>query len=198
MINVINIWNIIKFIFDFIKIDVYLPRILGTMKFGGDSKVPSFYTMNKEVVNQLVSVALSENKSLFLLDLTIHQDNKIVVIVDGDQGVPLQECIRISRHIENNIDREVEDYALEVTTPDISDPIINNRQYKKNLQRTLKVTLKDGSKLEGILVSINETGIVIESKVREPKPIGKGKITVIKNFEITFEEIEKAIVKIMF
>lgn len=175
-----------------------MQRILDKMKFGGDTKVPSFYTMNKQIVNQLVSEALSENNSLFLLDLTIHQDNKIVVIVDGDQGVPLQECIRISRHIENNIDREVEDYALEVTTPDINDPIKNNRQYKKNLQRTLKISLKDGAKHEGILKSINASGIVIESKVREPKPIGKGKITVIKNFELAFENIEKAIVKIMF
>ena len=154
--------------------------------------------MNKQVVNQLVSEALSENNSLFLIDLSLHQDNKIVVQIDGDLGVPLKECIRISRFIENSLDKEVEDYALEVTTPDIADPIKDIRQYKKNLQRTLIVTLKDKSKVEGILTQITEQGIVLESKVREPKPIGKGKITVIKNIEVTFESIEKAIVKIIF
>ena len=90
--------------------------------------------MNKQVVNQLVSEALSENNSLFLIDLSLHQDNKIVVQIDGDLGVPLKECIRISRFIENSLDKEVEDYALEVTTPDIADPIKDIRQYKKNLQ----------------------------------------------------------------
>ena len=160
--------------------------------------VPSSYTMNKQVVNQLVSEALSENNSLFLIDLTLHQDNRIVVQVDGEHGVSLKECIRISRYIENNLDKEVEDYGLEVTTPDIADPIRDVRQYKKNLQRTLLITLKDRTKVEGVLTQITEQGIVLESKVREPKPIGKGKITVIKNIEVAFENIEKAIVKIIF
>ncbi len=154
--------------------------------------------MNKQVINQLVSEALSENNSLFLIDISLHQDNKIIVQIDGDHGVPLKECIRISRFIENNLDKEVEDYALEVTTPDIADPIKDIRQYKKNLQRTLLVTLKDKQKAEGILTQIAENAIWLESKVREPKPIGKGKITVIKNIEIPFSTIEKAIVKIIF
>lgn len=160
--------------------------------------VPSSYTMNKQVVNQLVSEALSENNSLFLIDLLLHQDNRIVVQIDGDQGVPLQECIRISRYIEQRLDKEVEDYALEVTTPDIAEPIKNIRQYQKNLQRTLVVTLKDKSKVEGVMTEISEQSIVLESKVREPKPIGKGKITVVKEIEVPFENIEKTIVKIMF
>ncbi|MDP3353684.1 MAG: ribosome assembly cofactor RimP [Flavobacteriaceae bacterium] len=154
--------------------------------------------MNKQVVNQLVSEALSENNSLFLIDLTLHQDNRIVVQIDGEHGVPLKECVRISRYIENSLDKEVEDYALEVTTPDIADPIKDIRQYKKNLLRTLLVTLKDRNKVEGVLTQITENGILLESKVREPKPIGKGKITVIKNIEVAFENIEKAIVKIIF
>jgi ribosome maturation factor RimP len=154
--------------------------------------------MNKQVVNQLVSEALSENNSLFLIDLTLHQDNRIVVQVDGEHGVSLKECIRISRYIENNLDKEIEDYALEVTTPDIADPIKDIRQYKKNLQRTLIVSLKDGKKVEGVLTQFTDKEIILESKVREPKPIGKGKITVIKNFEVNFEDIEKAIVKIIF
>jgi ribosome maturation factor RimP len=154
--------------------------------------------MNKQVINQLVSEALSENNSLFLLNLSLHQDNKIVVQIDGEHGVPLQECIRISRHIEQHLDKEVEDYALEVTTPDIAEPLTDIRQYKKNLQRTLIVTLNDKQKIEGILTQITESAICLESKVREPKPIGKGKITVIKNIEIPFSSIEKTIVKIIF
>lgn len=161
------------------------------------TRVPSSYTMNKQIVNQLVSEALSENKSLFLLNLTIHQDNKIIVLIDGEQSVPLHECVRISRYIEQHLDREVEDYGLEVSTPDITEPLKDNRQYKKNLQRTLKLTLNNGQKVEGVLTDITDQSITIEQKVREPKPIGKGKVTVIKTNEIPFSTIEKAIVKIM-
>ncbi len=154
--------------------------------------------MKKEVVHQLVKEALGENNSLFLIDLTLHQDNKIVVQIDGEHGVPLQECIRISRYVEQSLDREIEDYALEVTTPDITEPLKDIRQYQKNMERTLKVFLKEGNSIEGILKKITEKNIELECKIREPKPIGKGKVTVIKKIEIPFSTIEKAIVKIIF
>lgn len=102
--------------------------------------------MDKQVINQLVSEALSENNSLFLISLSLHQDNKIVVQIDGDQGVSLKECIRVSRFIENNLDKEIEDYALEVTTPDITEPLTNIRQYHKNLHRTLINNFKKSTK----------------------------------------------------
>lgn len=154
--------------------------------------------MDKQVINQLVSEALSENNSLFLISLSLHQDNKIVVQIDGDQGVSLKECIRVSRFIENNLDKEIEDYALEVTTPDITEPLTNIRQYHKNLHRTLIITLKNQQKIEGVLTQINEDSIILETKVREPKPLGKGKITVVKNHEVPFSNIEKTLVKIIF
>ena len=80
---------------------------------------------------------------MYLVDLSISENNKIQVIVDGDNGVPLSECIRISRSVDNNLDREEEDFSLEVTTPDIAHPLKVKRQYIKNINRILKVkTLK--------------------------------------------------------
>ncbi len=153
--------------------------------------------MKQKVVLDLLNEALSENDSLFIVDVQFLENNKIIITVDGDQGVSLKECIRINRYIENNLDREEEDYALEVSSPDIAAPIKTIRQYNKNIGRILKIkTNKD--KFEGNLIEVNENSISLEWKTREPKPIGKGKVTVTKNTAILFDDIIEAKVKIIF
>lgn len=153
--------------------------------------------MDQKRVKELVDEALAENASLFLLDLNFGADNSIKVVVDGDTGVPLSECIRISRNVEHNLDREAEDFSLEVTTPNITDPLVNLRQYNKNKDRTLLVVTDEG-KFEGKLVAVNEKEITLYWKAREPKPIGKGKVTVEKQKTIPLSEIKQAKVKIIF
>jgi ribosome maturation factor RimP len=154
--------------------------------------------MNKEKVKNLVNDAIEENSDLFLIELKFLSDNKILVVVDGDNGITLKECVRISRAVEHNLDREEEDFSLEVTSPDIAKPLIVNRQYKKNINRTLKIILVDNAKVEGVLKDVNEDSIHLEWKAREPKPIGKGKITVVKNKTIPFKDILEAKVKLLF
>lgn len=151
----------------------------------------------KNKVIKLVKEAVEENNALFLIDLKFSGDNGILVVVDGDDGVPLNECIRISRHVEHNLDREEEDFSLEVTTPNITDPLVNVRQYNKNIDRTLKVRTET-EKFEGKLIEVNENNITLHWKAREPKPIGKGKITVEKQQTIPLSEIKQAKVKIVF
>ena len=154
--------------------------------------------MDKARVKELVDIAIAENEELFLIELKFLAENKIYVEVDGDNGVSLNECIRISRGIEQNLDREEEDFSLEVTTPDVAHPLKENRQYKKNINRILEIELKDHSKFEGVLKNVSLEGIELEWKAREPKPIGKGKITVVKNTIIPFVDILVAKVKIIF
>lgn len=154
--------------------------------------------MDKEKVKNLVSEALLENSELFLIELSFLPDNKIYVEVDGEKGVSLKECIRISRAVEHNLDREEEDFSLEVTSPDVAKPLRVQRQYIKNLGRILQVRTKDGTSFEGSLQDVNNKTIVLEWKAREPKPIGKGKVTVVKTAEIAFEDIAEAKVKIIF
>lgn len=153
--------------------------------------------MNQERVKELLEEALSENESLFLIELAFLANNKIKVVVDGDTGVPLSECVRISRNIEHNLDREEEDFALEVTSPDISQPLQHKRQYKKNLNRILKVKTANGE-VEGTLTEVTAEDIELKWKTREPKPIGKGKVTVEKQVRISYDEINEAKVKIIF
>ncbi|MCA0932688.1 ribosome assembly cofactor RimP [Lutimonas saemankumensis] len=153
--------------------------------------------MDENLVRKLVDEAVAENEALFLLDLNFGADRSIKVVVDGDTGVPLSECIRISRHVEHNLDREAEDFSLEVTTPSITDPLTNNRQFNKNIGRTLKVKT-DNEIFEGKLTEVSEEGIRLFWKAREPKPIGKGKITVEKEKFLPLSEIKEAKVKIIF
>ena len=153
--------------------------------------------MKQQVVLDLLNEALSENDELFIVEVSFLKDNKINIILDGDKGINLKECIRVSRYIENNLDREEEDYSLEVSSPDIATPIKNIRQYNKNIGRILKLKTTS-EKFEGTLKEVKSNELVLEWKAREPKPIGKGKITVTKNAIVPFEDIIEAKVKIVF
>jgi ribosome maturation factor RimP len=153
--------------------------------------------MDVKRVRSLVDEALKENESLFLIDLKTAEDNSIRIVVDGDQGVPLSECIRISRHVEHNLNRDEEDFSLEVTSPSITDPIQDRRQFNKNIGRILQIKTDAGS-FEGKLTEILDDKLVLQWKVREPKPIGKGKITVEKREVFPIENISEAKVKIIF
>lgn len=153
--------------------------------------------MKKEIVSNLVQEALDENKALFLVDLSISNSNSIKVTVDGDTGVTLKECIRISRHIEHNLDREEEDFSLEVTSPDITDPLINKRQYRKNIGRIMKIRTETGT-FEGTLAEADDEKIILQWKTREPKPVGKGKVTVEKEAVIPYGDIKEAKVKVLY
>lgn len=151
----------------------------------------------KEKVSHLLEEGLLEKPSLFLIDLTITESFKIIVTLDGDNGVALQDCIDISRSIDNNLDREEHDFSLEVASAGVSSPLKHIRQYKKNVGRILQVET-EGIIIEAKLADANYEFIVMEWETREPKKIGKGKETVQKRQEISYSEIKKAIVIIIF
>ncbi|MDB4204310.1 ribosome assembly cofactor RimP [Polaribacter sp.] len=153
--------------------------------------------MNQVALKDIVDEALALNESLYLIELSISVNNKVQVVVDGDNGVSLSETMRISRAINDNFDREVEDFSLEVSTPDIAHPLKVKRQYIKNLNRILKVKTEE-EELEGTLVTADEDKIVLQWKARELKPVGKGKVTVDKTATLEYTEIKEAKVKILF
>ncbi|WP_068596327.1 ribosome assembly cofactor RimP [Vaginella massiliensis] len=149
-------------------------------------------------VKQLIDEAIAENPALFLVDWSISADNKIVVLVDGDEGLPIEEVVRISRHVEHNLDRETEDFALEVSSPGLSKPLTTPRQYRKNIGRTIEITLTNDKVIEGEIVSADEEAVEVFWEAREPKPIGKGKITVEYEELINYTDVKKAVIKVIF
>ncbi|GGA79004.1 ribosome maturation factor RimP [Flavobacterium palustre] len=151
----------------------------------------------KEKVNTLLEKALEERPTLFLIDLTITDAFKVMITLDDDNGVILQDCIDISRAIESNLDREEQDYSLEVASVGVGSPLKMVRQYVKNIGRTLIVTTNT-EKIEAELVDANEDFIILSWKAREPKKVGKGKETVQKEQQIPYTEIKEAVVTVTF
>ena len=146
----------------------------------------------KEKVEALVKEALVENPSLFLIDLTIGGDNSIRVLLDGDQGVTLEACMQVSRKVEHNLDREENDFSIEVSSFGVGSPITTPRQFKKNVTRKLEVIDSEDKQVQGTLVEPTDTSFTLQWKAREPKPIGKGKVTVTKTREFQYGQYNSA------
>ncbi len=154
--------------------------------------------MFKETVKELLDKSLEERKDLFLIDFDILEGNSIRVVIDGDNGVLVKDCMYISRAIEHNLDREEHDFSLEVSSAGATTPFNNNRQYKKNIGRIVNIKAVGNRTFEAKLVQADDEGIILEWKTREPKPIGKGKITVQKEVKLSYSDIIEAKVKIKF
>jgi len=152
----------------------------------------------QERVNELLNSALEKNKSLFLIDFSISNSNHIRVVIDGDQGVTVNDCIAVSREIEHNLDRDEVDFSLDIASAGVSEPLVKTRQYIKNIGRKLSIKTNEGESLEGNLTQANDKEIVLQWKAREPKPVGKGKITVQKEKVLDYTDIVEAKVMVTF
>ena len=164
-----------------------------------EALLPSFYTTMafRDKVSDILVEVLKEKESLFLVDLTITETFKVIITLDGDNGVNLQDCIDVSRAIENNLDREEQDFSLEVASAGVSTPLKLLRQYRKNIGRTLKVKTTTET-IEAKLEGVNDENVTLSWTAREPKKIGKGKETVEHKREIPYSDIKEAIVTIIF
>jgi len=151
----------------------------------------------KEKVNTALSECLLEKPSIFLIDLIITDAFKVIVNLDGDNGVALQDCIDVSRFIDANLDREEQDYSLEVASVGVGSPLKFIRQYKKNIGRTL-VVKTESEIIEAELVDANDDFVILSWEAREPKKIGKGKETVQKELNLPYGDIKEAVVTVTF
>jgi ribosome maturation factor RimP len=136
---------------------------------------------------------LLDGTDKFLVGFTSRPGNKFSVFIDGDNGVSIEDCRLLSRSIENAFDRNIEDYELTVSSAGIDHPLKSERQFRKNTGREMKVTLNDGTSLEGILVATNADGIEIKHKEKKA-----GKEILKPNTVISFPEIKSAIISISF
>jgi ribosome maturation factor RimP len=152
----------------------------------------------KETVVHLLDEALAKNPSLFLIDLEVHDSGKICVTLDGDQGVTLQDCMDVSRAIEHNLNRDEQDFSLEVASSGVGSPLKQIRQFRNNVGRSVYIKTKSGLKQEATLAEANEQSLVITWNTREPKKIGKGKETIVHTLAIPYSDILEAIVTITF
>ncbi len=153
--------------------------------------------MLRQQVEGILEEVLKERKSLFLIDFVVNPDHTIKIVLDGDQGVNLQDCIDVSRAVEGSLDRDEIDFSLEVTSAGATAPLTVPRQYLKNVGRKLSVKTPE-KKYEGNLTDATSDTITLEWKSREPKPVGKGKVTIQNKKDIPIAEIEEAKVVLKF
>lgn len=152
----------------------------------------------RKKIEELLNNFLEERKDLFLIDLKFSAGDDITVILDGDNGVSLQDCLDASRAIEFNMDREDHDFSLQVMSAGLSEPLSSERQFRKNIGRDLDVLMNDSTKIEGELAKVDDEKITLILRYRKPKEVGKGKVDVEEEKEIPYSEIKKALVAIKF
>jgi ribosome maturation factor RimP len=148
-------------------------------------------------IRELAEKKLQENES-FLVDVTVSASNKIRVTIDNFNGLAIDECVSMSRWIENQLDRETEDFELEVSSPGLDQPFKVFRQYQKNIGREVEVKLNDGQKLEGKLITAAEQQIGIEIKSREKIEGQKGKQLITRELNLPLEQIKETRIIIKF
>jgi len=147
-------------------------------------------------VKELVEEKISDRPELFLVEVRMLPNHKLIIHVDGDEGITIQDCAAISRHVgfhleeENTIEKA---YNLEVSSPGIGEPLKLRRQYDKNVGREISLKLEGGEQKEGKLLSVTESGIVIEAKVKE-----KGKKAQLVETVVDFNHIIETKVLISF
>lgn len=135
---------------------------------------------------------------MFIVELSVKPGNKIEILVDRDSGLALEDCLSVSRHVEGNLDRELEDYSLDVSSPGVGKPLRLKRQYVKNVGRTVNVKRTDGTIVEGVLVSSDEEKIVVHTRTKEEVEGKKGKKWVERDEEIAFDTISETKIVISF
>jgi len=140
----------------------------------------------------LADAFFAERPDVFLVDLKIGAGNQINVKIDADNGVLIADCVDLSRQIEHNLDREVEDFSLEVASAGIDTPLKFPRQYLKNIGRDLNVILTDGTEQKGKICASNELGVTLEviKKVKTKK--------VKEEVQIAFNNIKESKITISF
>lgn len=147
-------------------------------------------------VRELVEDKIADRPDLFIVSINMLKNGILEILIDGDNGVAIADCVAVSRHVgfhleeENVIDQA---YRLEVSSPGLDSPLVLERQYLKNIGREVRVKLTDGAKQEGKLLAYSAEAITIEAKVKE-----KGKKVEVKEAIIPLNQIKETKVLISF
>jgi Uncharacterized protein conserved in bacteria len=145
--------------------------------------------IDKSFINSLVEDKLLGTDN-YLVDISISSDNVISIEIDNDNGVNIDDCVMLSRFIDENLDREKEDFELEVGSSGITSPFKIVRQYRKNIGKEVEMLLKNGIKLTGVLKEADDIGatLTVEKKVKTDG--SKRKTTVEEEQTYSYDEIK--------
>ena len=149
--------------------------------------------ISKERVEKLALEKIIE-LNYFLVDIKINSNNEITVYFDNEEGVLIPDILKVSRHIEGNLDRDIEDYQLTVCSPGIDKAFVVKEQYQKNISRDVKIKTTEGDVKKGKLLSYSDEEVVIETSKKQKKK----KELLIKELTIPSDKIKETKLIIKF
>ncbi len=134
----------------------------------------------------------------FIVELKVSTGNDIKLLIDADIPISISDCMSVSRNVEHNLDREVEDFSLEVSSAGLDQAFKHHRQYLKNVGREVKVTNMEGERIEGLLTTADDKGISVTTKKKERIEGRKAKHWVEKVHTFDYADIKETKVIIGF
>lgn len=146
--------------------------------------------IKKQTIIDLIE-AHFEGTDKFIVDVKVLAGNVVEIYIDTPNHILIADCVELSRYVESCLDREKEDFELQVSSPGATESFKVVPQYKKYIGTKVKVTTKEGVKHEGILKSANENEFVLEETRREKKVIGKGNQTVIEDITLAYNQTKE-------
>jgi ribosome maturation factor RimP len=153
--------------------------------------------ISEKLIRKLVEDRIIDT-DYFIVDVKVSTSNVIRVEIDGDNGVKIEDCVKISRHIEHSFDREQEDFELTVSSAGMDQPFKILRQYQRYVGREVRITKTDGSWEKGKLVSADEDEVLLEQVSREKIEGKKKKQLVSKEINVPMEQVKETKVVISF
>lgn len=169
-------------------------------KRGDESPLFLSLMISKNRIEELVNERIDElGNGLFIVALSVSSNNDISVELDKhDGGVSVEDCISVSRNVEHNLDREEEDFSLNVSSAGLDKGLRVYPQYKKNIGRKVKVKLNEGGSLEGELVNATPEEITVQTSRKERIEGRKKKETIIEDHVLAMEQIKETKIVISF
>jgi ribosome maturation factor RimP len=152
--------------------------------------------IEKEKIEKLVNGYLA-NSDLFPVYINVGGDNNIKIVIDGDNGVSIDDCVNVSRFVEQNLDRDKEDFELNVMSAGIDHPFLSLRQYLKNINKSVKVTLTNEKEIRGKLLKAGKKSVTIREEIVKKHKKNK-KIILGEILEIPMNEIKQTKVLAIF
>jgi ribosome maturation factor RimP len=149
-----------------------------------------------KTVEGMLQALLADEPGYFLVEVRVKPTNNIKVFIDGDQGLPIEKCVRYNRALYKKLEEAAlfpnGDFSLEVSSPGLDEPLKLLRQYRKNVGRQVELVMQDGSKTEGKLLEVTEDGVIVE----EIK--GKNKKKEVINHTFLFDNIKTTKIQVVF
>lgn len=153
--------------------------------------------ISKEKIQDIIE-PIVEEKEAFIVDINVSTSNKIHVEIDSLKGFTINDCVEVSRLVESKLDRDEEDFELEVSSAGLSEPFKVIQQYQKNIGNDVETITKEGKKIKGILTEVNNDGFVIEEAKKVKVEGKKKKQNVIEKHQFAYDQVKSTKVVIKF